>query len=346
LREPRTVTRLADVAARAGVSINTVSRALRAPATVRPQVRERIAEALDALDYVPNRLAGMLAGGRSEVVGVIISSLFYSEYAATIDAMQEALAVAGLGVMLGNSRYDLAEELRLVRAMLSWRPAALALVGVDHHPKSGDLLRRAGIPVVEFWDTGHAPLDSVVGMDHGAIGAGQARHLVDCGAVRVGFAGAVREHDYRAKKRLAGCRAAVEAAGRGLPVATEAVAGHPDLGEALLGRLLGEEPRIDGIVCNSDVIAMGVVRGLKRRGRRVPEDVRVIGFGDNVAATCLEPTLSTVRPPRVEIGRATAEAILARIGGGPQRRVTVAAELVARGSTGGDAVGQPAELVA
>jgi len=333
LSEPRGAVTLAHVAARAGVSINTVSRALRAPATVRPQVRRRIEEALDALDYVPNRLAGSLAGARSEVVGVVISSLFYSEYAATIDAMQEKLAAAGLGVMLGNSRYDLEEEQRLVRAMLSWRPAAVALVGVDHHPKVGDLLRRAGLPVVEFWDTVGTAIDSVVGMDHRAIGRAQVRHLLDCGAVRIGFAGAVREHDYRAQKRLAGCREALAAADVPAAVAIEPVAGHPDLGEALLGRLLEEEPALDGIVCNSDVIAMGVLRGLKRRGRKVPGDALVVGFGDNVADCCLEPTLSTVRPPRVEIGRAAAETILARIADGPPRRLVLEAELLGRGST-------------
>lgn len=343
MSEPKAAVTLADVAARAGVSINTVSRALRAPATVRPLVRRRIEEALDALDYVPNRLAGSLAGARSEVVGVVISSLFYSEYAATIDAMQETLAAAGLGVMLGNSRYDLEEEQRLVRAMLSWRPAAVALVGLDHHPKVGDLLRRAGLPVVEFWDTGGTAIDSAVGMDHRAIGRAQAHHLIAQGAARIGFAGAVREHDYRAQKRLAGCVATLAAEGQRTIVATEPAAGHPDLGEALLGRLLDQEPRLDGVVCNSDVIAMGVLRGLKRRGRRVPPDALVIGFGDNVAATCLEPTLSTVRPPRVEIGRATAETILARIADGPPRRLVLEAELVVRGSTARHAaVGQAA----
>ena len=153
MAEPaRAAVTLADVAARAGVSLNTVSRALRAPHTVRPPLRRRIEEVLDELNYVPNRLAGGLAGSQTGVVGVILTSLFFSEFAAVVDTLQAELAAAGFSVMLGNSRYDPEEELRLVRAMLSWRPAAMALVGIDRHPRAAELLQSAGIPVIEVWD--------------------------------------------------------------------------------------------------------------------------------------------------------------------------------------------------
>jgi LacI family gluconate utilization system Gnt-I transcriptional repressor len=324
---------LKDIAARAGVSINTVSRAIRAPQTVRPELRRQIETLLDELDYVPNRLAGGLAGANTDVVGVILTSLFYSEYAAMIDALQGALGRAGLSVMIGNSHYELDQELALVRTMLSWRPAAMTLVGTDHHPKVAELLAAAGIPVVEIWEAGDARIDSTVGMDHAAIGRLQARHLLDGGCRRVAFVGCVRRHDYRAQRRRDGCLAELRAAGLKPVTVTAADGGSADLGEALVTRLLAEHPTIDGIACNSDVIAMGVLRGLARAGRRVPDEIAVIGFGDNEASACLTPSLSTIRPPRAAIGRAAAEIILARIDGAPPVVRVFEAELVARAST-------------
>ena len=324
---------LKDVAARAGVSINTVSRAIRAPHTVRPELRRQIEALLDELDYVPNRLAGGLAGASTEVVGVILTSLFYSEYAAMIDALQGGLGQAGLSVMIGNSHYDLDQELALVRTMLSWRPAAMTLVGTDHHPKVVELLATAGIPVVEIWEARDARIDSAVGMDHHAIGRLQARHLLERGCRRIAFLGCVRRHDYRAQRRQGGCLAALAEQGLAPVTVTAPDGGSPDLGEALAVQLLNEHPGTDGIACNSDIIAMGVLRGLARLGRRVPDDIAVIGFGDNEASSCLTPGLSTIRPPRAAIGRAAAAIILARIDGEPPQSRVFEAELVERAST-------------
>ena len=325
---------LADVAARVGVSINTVSRSLRAPHTVRPALRRRIAEVLDEFNYVPNRLAGGLAGAHTSMVGVIITSLFNSEFAAIIEHLQRDLSGAGLNVMIGNSAYDPDEELRLVRAMLSWRPAAIALVGCDHHPRAVDLLRSARVPVVEFWDASGDAIDSMVGVDHHAIGRLQATHLASRGYRRVAAVCAMRQHDYRARKRLEGARCAIkELTGQDIVEKTLSVGGSPALGEQLVEELLKREPKVNGIVCTGDVLAFGVLQGLRKLGRRVPDDVGVIGFGDNEAGAFLQPALTTIRPPRAEIGRLAAEMILRRIDGEQSRVELLQANLIDREST-------------
>ncbi|MEZ5847170.1 MAG: LacI family DNA-binding transcriptional regulator [Geminicoccaceae bacterium] len=329
-------TTLADVARAAGVSINTASRAFRSPKTVRPELRLQIEEAATALHYLPNRLAGGLAGAHTGIVGVVVTSLFYSEFGETLETMQGELEAAGLHVMLGNSRYDRNEELRLVRAMLSWRPAGIGLVGVDHHPGIRELLKREQVPVVEFWDVCDDCFDCSVGMDHCRIGAIQAGHLIARDCTRIAFVGSTRNEDHRARKRLAGCMATVrEQLGCELTQCTLTEGGSPELGARLARTLLESHPEIDGIACNSDVVAFGVLRTLREMGLRVPNDVKVIGFGDRAAATCMNPSLSTVIPPRSAIGEEAARMLLRRIDGGKPAIRTFDAELAARGSTGG-----------
>ncbi|WP_117190232.1 LacI family DNA-binding transcriptional regulator [Rhizobium terrae] len=333
-KEARNVPTLASIAERVGVSVNTVSRALRAPNTVRVELRRRINAAMEELNYVPNRLAGGLSGTRSDIVGVVVTSLYYSEFASIIDSLQSALLERDLQVMLANTRYNADQELRLVRSILSWRPAAVAIIGVDHPPKVVELLKASGIPIIEMWDTGGDVIDTAVGFDHTQVGAAQADHLIAQGYRRIAFLGSVRENDKRAQKRLSGLEAAAAAAG--LPEITKHTAqqgGNPELGERLATELLEHHPEIDAIACNSDVVSFGVLRALKKLGKRVPEDIGVIAFGDNEAAGCVTPSLTTIRPDRERIGKLTAEAIVARINGSEPRITIVDWQLVVREST-------------
>jgi LacI family gluconate utilization system Gnt-I transcriptional repressor len=325
---------LASIASRVGVSVNTVSRALRAPNTVRAELRRKINLAMDELNYVPNRLAGGLSGTRSDIVGVVVTSLYYSEFASILDALQSALLKSNLQVMLANTRYDPDQEVTLVRSLLSWRPAAVAIIGVDHPAKVNELLRISGTPVVEMWDIGGAVIDSAVGMDHEAVGAAQARHMIESGYRRLAYLGSVRDNDTRAKKRARGAEITIAAAG--LPELVRAVSpegGRPDLGEKLTYELLDSHPEVDGIICNSDVVAFGVLRGLRTLGKTVPDDVGVIGFGDNEASSCVTPALTTIRPDRQLIGELTAKAVIARIQDEDPRTVAVDWQLVSREST-------------
>jgi LacI family gluconate utilization system Gnt-I transcriptional repressor len=330
----RTVPTLASIAERVGVSVNTVSRALRAPNTVRVELRRRINAAMEELNYVPNRLAGGLSGTRSDIVGVVVTSLYYSEFANIIDSLQLALLEHDLQVMLANTRYNADQELRLVRSILSWRPAAVAIIGVDHPPKVVELLKAADIPIVEMWDTGGDVIDTAVGFDHVSVGAAQANHLIAQGYRRLAFVGSVRENDKRAQKRLSGLEAA--AAKASLPDVVKHTAqqgGNPGLGERLATELLQSHPEIDAIACNSDAVAFGVLRALRKLGRRVPEDIGVIAFGDNEAASCVSPSLTTVRPDRERIGKLTAEAIVSRINDVTPYTTLVEWELMVREST-------------
>ncbi|MCX8282039.1 LacI family DNA-binding transcriptional regulator [Phyllobacterium sp. 0TCS1.6C] len=333
-KDRKNIPTLASIAERVGVSVNTVSRALRAPNTVRTELRNRINAAMDELNYVPNRLAGGLSGTHSDIVGVVVTSLYYSEFASIIDTLQSCLLEHDLQVMLANTRYDADQELRLVRSILSWRPAAVAIIGVDHPPKVAELLMASGIPIIEMWDTSGPVIDTAVGFDHAQVGAAQAEHLIAEGYRRLAFLGSVRENDLRAQKRLKGVKAAAAAAGLPeLVTHTAQQGGSPVLGERLAIELMEQHPDIDGIVCNSDVVGFGVLRALKTLGKQVPNDVGLIAFGDNEAARYLTPSLTTIRPDREQIGKATAAAIIARINGSEPGTTRVNWSLEKREST-------------
>jgi LacI family gluconate utilization system Gnt-I transcriptional repressor len=334
MAQERAAPTLASIAERVGVSVNTVSRALRAPHTVRPELRRRITTAMEELNYVPNRLAGGLSGTRSDIVGVVVTSLYHSEFASVIDTLQSALLQHDLQVMLANTRYDPLQEIRLIRSILSWRPAAVAIIGIDHPPKVLELLKAAGAPIIEMWDVGGPVIDTGVGFDHVEVGRAQGDHVVEQGYRHVAFLGSLRDNDKRAEKRLQGVRQAVAAAG--LPEVVRMTlqqGGNPDLGERLTMELLDSHPEVDAIICNSDVVAFGVVRALRKIGRSVPGEIGVVGFGDSEASSCLSPSLTTIRPDREAIGRLTAETIFARINGAEPDVKLVRWELMARETT-------------
>lgn len=219
---------------------------------------------------------------------------------------------------MANTRYDPSQEDLLVRALLSWRPVAVAIVGVDHPAKVSSLLTAAAVPVIEMWDLGGTVIDTAVGFDHVEVGRAQAQHLIEQGYQRLAFVGSLRENDHRAQKRLAGTRLAAAAAS--LPeveVVVKQMPGSPDLGQELTDHLLDAYPEVDAIICNSDVVAFGVLRALRLRGKRVPAQIGVIGFGDSDASSCMSPPLTTIRPDRQAIGEQSAAAIVARLAGGP-----------------------------
>ena len=194
------------------------------------------------------------------------------------------------------------------------------------------------MPVVEMWDIGGPVIDTAVGFDHIEVGRAQAEHLIKRGYRRIAFLGSLRDNDHRAHKRLAGVRqAAAEASLSEVIVVADAKPGSPDFGQHLADMLLDANTDVDSIVCNSDVVAFGVLRGLRLRGISVPQRVGVIGFGDSDAASCLSPSLTTIRPDRQAIGEQSAAAIIGRLKGEQPLVTRCEWTLMSRESTAGAA---------
>src|ERR1700744_6532940 len=161
--EPQTAPTLSAVAERAGVSAITVSRVVRLPEMVAPQTRAKVEAAMRELGYVPNQLAGALAGARSKSVGVLVPTIANSIFADTVQGLSDELEPLGYAVILAQSRYDAAREDRMLSGLLSRRPESIIMVGSPATEDGARLLQRAGLPIVETWGIPDAPIGAVAG---------------------------------------------------------------------------------------------------------------------------------------------------------------------------------------
>ncbi|MCP5415627.1 MAG: LacI family DNA-binding transcriptional regulator [Chromatiaceae bacterium] len=306
---------LEDVARLAGVSTITVSRALNYPDKVASKTLEKVNRAISQTGYVPNLLAGGLASRRTRLITAIVPSLANMVYAETIQYFSKPLRDAGYQVLLGESGYPEASEQTLVSAILSRRPDGILLTGVNHSADCRRLLLAARIPLVETWDLTPTPLDVVVGFSHERLGAAVADFAVRKGYRQVATLSA---SDRRAKFREAALLGRLAELGiQEISCAEVPVPTDLRRGRSGLARLLDQGFTGGLVCCSSDTLAQGALIEARARGLHVPQELAIIGFGDQSFAADLYPALSTVRIDRPRMGELAANALIARIDGRP-----------------------------
>jgi LacI family gluconate utilization system Gnt-I transcriptional repressor len=314
--KPSPTVRLDDVARHAGVSVITASRALRAPELVAPETRARVEAAVSALGYVPNLVAGALASARTRTVAVLVPTIASSIFASTVNGLTDALEAEGYAILMAQSRYDPTREQRALAVLLGRRPEAVVTVGAPATEAGTAMLRRAvagGAAVVEIWDLPAEPIDVAVGFDNEAAGAAVAAHFAAHGRRRLAFVGG---SDVRAAARLRGFATGAERAGLAPP--TSIVLPSPGMmDDSAAGATLAGLAEADAVFASTDVLAFGLLTGLRACRRQVPEDVAVIGLGDLEIARHTVPALTTVRIDGDEIGKRAAALIIARAAGAP-----------------------------
>ena len=306
---------IADVAKLAGVGAITVSRALREPGLVSEDLRRQIAAAVKTLGYVPDTNARALASARANVVGVLVPSLTNNVFADVVRGIYDGLSDTDFQIQIGNTHYSGMEEERLLKVFLGQRPAALIVSGIDQTPVARRLLEGAGCPVVQIMETTPDPIDMMIGFSHLEGGRTATQHLIDVGYRRIGFVGA--RMDPRSQRRLAGYRAATEAADLYDPrlVITTPIPSSPSLGRELLRDALAKTPNLDAVFCNNDDLALGVLFECNRAFIKVPQTIGIAGFNDLDVMQAAFPSLTTVRTYRYDIGRRAVTMARARIDG-------------------------------
>ena len=326
---------LDDVAALAGVSAITVSRALRKPQMVSAEVRARVDAAVHRLGYTPNPAARLLATGRSDLIGVVIPSVTNSVFSDVLRGIYERVEDSNFDIQLANTRYSPLLEEKALRRFGSQNPAGLIVTGFDQSEVSQGLLRSFSCPVIQIMETGPEPMSTAIGFSHFDAAQAAARHLLDQGYTRLGFLGA--RMDPRTQRRFAGFRAASEGAGvyDDRRVVTTQQASSARMGGALLAELLSRAPDTDAIFCNNDDLALGALFEAHRRRIRVPEELGICGFNDLEMMEAAEPQLTSVRTPRHEIGRRAVQMVLSASDGNysPAGSIDLGFEVMARRST-------------
>ena len=329
---------LEAVARRAGVGRGTVSRVVNGAPGVSEQARAVVEQAIAELGYVPNRAARTLVTSRTDSVALVIpetESRLASDpfFAQIIRGVASELADTDMQLLLILVRTD-QERTRLGTYLSGHRVDGVLMVSVRTDDPVLDLLERIGLPsVLGGRRSAQEPL-SYVDCDNRGGAQAAVRHLALRGCTRIAtIAGPLGMEAGRS--RLQGYRQALDEVGLSF---NEGLVGHGDFAEdsgyrAML-ELLERRPDLDGLFVASDLMAAGAMRALREAGRRVPDDVAVVGFDDSSVARHTDPPLTTVRQPTEEMGRSMARILLEEIAAptGIHHQVELATELVRRGS--------------
>ncbi|WKX70453.1 LacI family DNA-binding transcriptional regulator [Streptomyces sp. XD-27] len=308
---------LEEVAARAGVGRGTVSRVINGSPKVSDRTRAAVEQAVADLGYVPNRAARALAADRADAVALVIpepeTRLFAEPYfSEIIRGVGAALADTDLQLLLTLVRTP-RERQRLADYLSAHRVDGVLLVSVHADDPLPDLLERIGMPAV--LSGRRTERETVAYVDADNLGGARAAvdHLLARGRRAVAtITGPPDMHV--AQSRLAGYADALRAAGREPdPRLTEVADFTEEGGRRAMRALLARRPDLDAVFAASDVMAAGARHVLRETGRRVPDDVALVGFDDSAVARHMDPPLTSVRQPVEEMGRSMVKALLEQI---------------------------------
>jgi DNA-binding LacI/PurR family transcriptional regulator len=322
--------RLAEVAKYAGVSEATVSRVLNQKPGVAKATQELVLTALDVLGY---ERPTQLRGERARLVGLVLPELQNPIFPAFAEVVADALAKRGFTPVLCTRTSAGISEADYVDMLLEHQVSGVIFSGGLYAQAAADhehyiRLRERGLPAVLV----NAAYDDLgfprISVDDRSAVEQAFTHLRFLGHARIGMVLGAADHVPSARKlvafqELGGDAELVE---RGM----FSMEGGQAAGSRVLRR------GATAVICASDVMALGVVRGARRDGLEVPGDVSVVGFDDSLFMSCTDPPLTTVRQPIEAMGRGAVATLMSQIGGTPvsTEELLFAPELVVRGSTG------------
>ncbi len=304
---------LRDVARRAGVSLATASRVASGSAAVRPQTRERVERAMRELLYVPPTRRT-----DTGLIGILVPELANPIFPALAQAIETRAAPDGLASILCNTGEAAFREVDYVHMLLDRRVQGMIFIACEMTNLRGDhghyaRLVQEGARLVFVNGALHTLDVPSVGVDERAAGEIATQHLLELGHERIGFV-AGPEHYLPTQLKAAGRETALRAAGLEPRELTAFGAFSVEGGRRALAKLLAQPEPPTGVICSSDLIAIGALQEAERRGLRVPDELSIVGFDGIDATTWTSPPLTTVEPPIAQIADTavgTLEALIA-----------------------------------
>jgi LacI family transcriptional regulator len=328
-----------DVAARAGVSVGTVSNVLNRPDRVSPETRERVSAAIVALGFVRNESARHLRAGSSRTVGLVVLDVANPFFTDVARGVEDTANAAGLAVILCNTDEKTTKEEAYLELLEEQRVRGILITPADAISSRLTELRRRGTPVVLLDRKATGRDQCSVSVDDRKGGDLAVTHLLESGHRRIAFIGgplAIAQ----VSDRLRGAKAAIKRAG--LPEAALIVEATAGLNVAA-GRLaiqellrLAKRKAPTAVFCANDLLALGALQELSHQGVRVPQDMAIVGYDDIDFASAAMVPLSSVRQPRHQLGRTAAELLIEeadKTEGHKHRQVVFDPELIVRESS-------------
>ncbi|HEV7277502.1 MAG TPA: LacI family DNA-binding transcriptional regulator [Devosiaceae bacterium] len=329
---------LKDVSRASGLSLITVSRALRLPETVQAETRARVYRAIEEIGYVPNLTARSLVSSRSNMIGVVVPILSSSLFADFAQGVAAVLQREKLQMLLGVSERSVELETEAVRTFVGRQADAIIVTGFTHSESCRTVLSDFGGPIVETWNLRDDAIDIAVGYDNVKASSDMTRYLIEKGYREIALVGGQFGNNDQAVDRYNGFMAAMSEAGRS--VRPDLVISVPtpttmESGRDVMLDLMARRNPPDAVFFHAEIPAHGAYLACLSQGISIPETVAIAGFGDLKLSPLLPVPMTTVKIKSEEIGRRAAECVVARLRGEDEeagRMVDVGYEIMIRES--------------
>src|SRR6266700_3889475 len=301
-----------EVAKRAGVSLGTVSNVLNRPEIVALETRQRVQQAIEEIGFVRNGSARQLRAGTSQHIGLVVLDVtnpFFTEVARGVEDLANQ---AGYVVILCNSDDSVEKEKHYLHVLEEQRTQGVLITPVQSDASYLQQFRQRGIAVVLLDRTSRSKDLCSVAVDDVLGGELAASHLLEKGHRRIGFVhGSLSIRQIADRRR--GVIQAVKTAGLDPDRAIIDITTHAQSakeGEECMEKLLNASIRPTAVFCANDLLALGLMRGLIKRGLAIPGDMALVGYDDVEFASVLATPLTSIRQPKYELGRAAAELLI------------------------------------
>lgn len=325
-----------DVARRAEVSVSTVSRVLNDQPYVADELRLRVLDAIDELGYKPSRVAQRLRATKSRLVGVIFSDIANPFYIDVLRGIEHALSSDGMSVLISNTNGDQARENEIIRVMQLEGVAGILIAPTREESAAICEVAATGLPVVvvdrQMMDS---QIDTVL-VDNFKGSLSAVQHLIQLGHQQIGVISGPL-HLTSGRERYAGYLQAMSDAKLEVRSNLTRFGDYrQSSGYALAQELITLPDPPTALFVANNVMTLGALNGIHQIGRKIPDEIAVIGFDDLSWAVSLNPPLTTVAQPTFDIGAKAAELLLARIADHdrPPRTVMLNTRLMVRESCG------------
>ncbi|WP_419174577.1 LacI family DNA-binding transcriptional regulator [Desulfosediminicola sp.] len=305
---------IVDISRLAGVSLATVSRVINTPEKVSPGTRQKVLKIMEEHNYIYNSLAGGLANKNTRTLGIIIPTITNPVFALATNGFQKAAVSKGYSVLLGSTEYSAAQEYHLIQLFIGKQVDGIVFTGRPMHSQSIEYLRQRNIPLIITWEKITDEEISYVTFDNALAARKAVDHLIALGHRRIAFISGKFEASGRSERRWKGYKESLQQAhiayDDDLVVLTEFTV---MAGKTAATQLLQLDMPPTAIFCTTDLLAYGAMASVQDEGKKVGPEVSIIGFDDLEMSGVMNPPLSSIRIPALQMGEIAAKTLIDNI---------------------------------